>query len=145
MFGRADEAYQADLAKERAENAALMQAQQLLTKHGYIVDFFHDGVRPGDWFNMDSAPKDGTSVLVYVPPKLLPQRNAPSSKWKVFNQRVIEARWIVPPPDDKSVTIGTYARELEAKFGGYWTADPRCIAPLRGMPTHWMPRPADPV
>lgn len=40
----ASEAYQAALAKERAENDALMAAEQLLKKHGYLVTFIHDGV-----------------------------------------------------------------------------------------------------
>ncbi len=132
------------LTKARAETDAEMAAIKLLRDGGYVVEFHHDGKRPADWRTMDTAPKDGTSMLVFIPVKELPRHNAPSSKWKMFSQRVIEARWIVPPADDKCVTISPFARELEAKFGGYWTADPRCIAPLRGMPTHWMPRPADP-
>lgn len=93
---------------------------------------------------IETAPKDGTSVLVYVPAKVLPLRNSPSSRWKMFHTRFLEARFIVPPADDKYTTIGAHGRELAAKFGGYWTTDPRCIAPLRGMPTHWMPLPATP-
>lgn len=129
------------LAKARAENDALMAAERLLREAGYVVEFHHNG---HPWRDIKTAPKEGTSVLLYIPQKKLPLRDCPSSLWKMFSSRVIEGRWIVPPSDDGHTTIGGHARELEAKFGGYWTADPRCIAPLRGMPTHWLPVPPSP-
>lgn len=129
------------LSHDSTSRAAL---EEIAREYEYAAAALESAALQNDWRPIDTAPKNGTSIMVWVPAKKLPVNNAPSSKWKIFATRCIEVRWIVPPADDKSVTIGAYARELEARFGGYWTNDPRCIAPLRGMPTHWRPLLAPP-
>ncbi|WP_283393178.1 hypothetical protein [Photobacterium phosphoreum] len=92
--------------------------------------------------DISTAPRDGTKILVYIPWVTTPKIKGAGTfthrpRWRVTH-------WAVPPQDTRAVTVGQFARELEEKHGGYWSANGRGTRPLMGGPTHWMPLPKEP-
>jgi hypothetical protein len=99
------------------------------------------------WRPIDSAPKDGTTLLVFIPRKIIPtgKRHADGNPFtKVKDARCMIARWADGPEDTAAKTAGLRAKGLAALKGGYWTARSDALRPIHAMPTHWMPLPDPP-
>jgi hypothetical protein len=72
-----------------------------------------------EWQDISTAPKDGSSVLCYIPLQTMSKPNG---------SRVLVLRW-----DDGEYT----------KMGPQWLTDVYAFVPF--SPTHWMPLPAPPT
>lgn len=75
----------------------------------------------GGWLPIETAPRDGTRILLYWP----------------------EGIWVdACEANDWGGTTQPYTAEGWADESGFWKA--YYAMPPHGNPTHWMPRPADP-
>ena len=72
-----------------------------------------------DWFPIESAPKDGTEIRLFVP------------AWRKYVKSFqIDACWHSTPYEEAE---------------GYWEGcEYQSNLPDSGQPTHWMPLPEDP-
>lgn len=86
-----------------------------------------------EWRPIESAPKDGTVILTFLPAI----KNIPS--------RIVPLAWRSEPSSNKASRKMEMRGYFIEKHGGYWAgAGPRAL-PSHGSPTHWMPLPPPPT
>jgi len=87
---------------------------------------------PDLWQRIETAPKDGTRILVATPHK---------AKKNVCIVAI--ARWIQCKPDTP-LQMNKERTRLALNHGGYFSAHFKGVQPLQQKPTHWMPVPQPP-
>lgn len=101
--------------------------------------------RFGEWQPIETAPKDGTRVLVYQPEGFHPiehpikvghhREDFPSSK---LDDQGYAHEW----PHDESTQTASYDAYEDGSYGAWWVGD--AYDSDRLYPTHWMPLPPPP-
>lgn len=89
-----------------------------------------------EWQPIDSAPKDGTEVLLYAP--------ACEFEGKQIPERITLGEWVEPSEVPHLIYRDGYAPEEEwDDFEPFWMSwDGGFLADY--LPTHWMPLPGAP-
>lgn len=100
------------------------------------------------WRTIESAPKDGRKLLVYLPEMLGVQdgnkRYADGQPIRKDRpSAVMAAHWVAAPVDSAGKPLSLRAKGFSAR-GGYWSARGDGHRPLTHAPTHWMPLPSAP-
>lgn len=100
------------------------------------------------WRKIETAPKDGRKLLVYLPEMLGVQdgNKRYADGRPILKDRpaaVMLAHWVAAPVDSASKPLSLRAKGFSAR-GGYWSARGDGHRPLTHAPTHWMPVPAAP-
>lgn len=95
-----------------------------------------------EWQPIETAPKDGSWVWVYVPAVSIPKNNG---KRQLLKERQLSARWHKYENKPNAMhPWPSHAIALGEKFGGLWSTHTNGRKPISGMPTHWRPLPDSP-
>lgn len=96
--------------------------------------------RADGWLPIESAPKDGIWVLIYVPSLMVPN----GKNYRRTDPFIGQARWYKYAGDNKMHQLPAHTINLGERFGGLWTTHKNGRKAVIGMPTHWMPLPSCP-
>lgn len=94
-----------------------------------------------DWQPIETAPRDGNRLLLYVPKKIFTKRNSLIT----INSMNLIGYW--RNLDDENIDhLRPRVINILKKEHGCWTNQPvkKGIMPIVGIPTHWMPLPQPP-
>lgn len=100
------------------------------------------------WQSIETAPRDGTWIWVYIPPKSIPIKGKGAKAGRKRHGGLQKSvRWADPQQDcfPGGAHLSDHAKALRDEHGGYWSTGGLAPRPTAGAPSHWRELPDPPI